>query len=322
MNIVKAQRVKDWLVYFFVRVAFCIIQALRIETCEMVSNWLAFLACDVFKLRGEVVDENIKHSFPHLSASQRHTLARRTWEHLILMVCEIAHVQRKLHDTNWRNYVVFRGKPELLKYLLDPRPRVLVSGHFGNFEIASYLAGAFGFHTYAVARTLDNPFLHNFVTRFRESKGQYILSKDGSASLIADVLNSGGTLSILGDQHAGPKGCWVNFLGRPASYHKAVALFTLSSGAPMLVITCKRIHGLPLRFEFGVEGITDPAHLPDKLASVSGLTEWYNQMLEQAVYSAPEQYWWVHRRWREAPPPRRKTKPPPVVAEQQQRPAA
>ena len=127
MKAVKAQRVKDWLVYFFVRVAFCSIQSLQIETCEWVSNWLAFLACDVFKLRREVVEENIKHSFPQLSARQRHALARRTWEHLILMVCEIAHVQRKLHDTNWREYVVFRGKPDLLKYMLDPRPRVLVS---------------------------------------------------------------------------------------------------------------------------------------------------------------------------------------------------
>ena len=62
----------------------------------------------------------------------------------------------------------------------------------------------------------------------------------GLAAQVQAVLDSGGALALLGDQSAGPKGCWVEFLGRPASCHKALALFTLSGGAPMLASYARR----------------------------------------------------------------------------------
>ncbi len=147
-----------------------------------------------------------------------------------MMVAEVAQARQKIHETSFRRYVTFADKPLLVRYLLDPRPTVLVTGHYGNFEVAGYVLGMFGFPSFTIARTLDNPYLDRFINRFRGSTGQYILPKQGCAPQVQAVLNAGGTLSLLGDQHAGDKGCWVDFLGRPASCHKAVALFTLSSG--------------------------------------------------------------------------------------------
>ena len=283
------KRITDFLVYLVLRVFFCLIQTVRLETCHSVAKVLAYLACDVFKIRRGVVNENLQSVFPHLSDNERHKLAKEMWVHLFLRICEIAHIPRKVHDTNWRKYVKFRNRPEVDRYLLDPRPTVLVSGHFGNFEIASYLSGLFGFRAYAVARTLDNPYLNDFINRFRESKGQYILPKDGSANQVADILKEGGTLSILADQHAGPKGCWVDFMGRPASCHKALALFTLVSGAPMVVVTCTRRDG-PMQFELNSRGVADPATLDPSLTNVTALTQWYNNRLENAVREYPGQY--------------------------------
>ena len=148
----------DYAVYLIVRSLICAIQCLEMETCRAWSRVLAYLACDLFRIRRTVVEENLQGSFPDLSADERHQLARRMWEHLFLMICEIAHIRRKMHLTNWRDYVTFGGRREIVQSLLDPRPTVLVSGHFGNFEIASYLAGLFGFRTYAIARPLDNPY--------------------------------------------------------------------------------------------------------------------------------------------------------------------
>ena len=294
----------DYAVYLIVRSLICAIQCLEMETCRAWSRVLAYLACDLFRIRRTVVEENLQGSFPDLSADERHQLARRMWEHLFLMICEIAHIRRKMHLTNWRDYVTFGGRREIVQSLLDPRPTVLVSGHFGNFEIASYLAGLFGFRTYAIARPLDNPFLNRYLNEFRGSKGQFILDKDGSANFVADLLQQGGTLSLLGDQHAGPKGCWIDFLGRPASCHKAVALFTLTSHAPMVVMTCTRDQR-PLKFIFGMEGLADPNSLSPEQSNVRGLTQWYNQMLEKIIRRNPEQYWWVHRRWKGSPPSRK-----------------
>jgi len=299
------RQLKDWLVYLLVRFFVCFIQAVSPETCRILSRWLALLACDVIGLRRSTVDDNIRHVYPDATAEQRRDLARRMWEHLFLMVCEIAHAPRKIHETNWRKYIRIPGQRQAIGYLLDQRPLVLVSGHFGNFELTSYVLGLLGFPTYAIARKLDNPFLDRYVNRFRSANGQFILPKDGSAAQVDAVLRSGRAIALLGDQSAGPKGCWVDFLGRPASCHKAVALFTLVSGAPLLVCYGRR-YGGPMEVELGVEAIADPLRGGDELAGVKPLTRWYNAALERIILADPDQYWWVHRRWKGDPARRRR----------------
>jgi KDO2-lipid IV(A) lauroyltransferase len=188
----------------------------------------------------------------------------------------------------------------MVTHLLDDRPTILVSGHYGNFEFAGFIKGLLGFPSFTVARPLDNPHLDRFINDFRGMNGQFILPKEGSAHQITAVLTAGGTLSLLGDQHAGEKGCWVPFLGRLASCHKAVAVFTIAGGAPMVVGYARR-NGQPLHFEVGMEAVADPALGGEECDGIKPLTEWYNRMLERVILQAPEQYWWMHRRWREPP---------------------
>lgn len=290
----------DYVVYLIVRVLVCVIQALHIETCQTLARGIAFLAGDLLRIRGKVIEENLRHVYPHFSDQERKALTRRMWEHLVLLACEVAHAPRKIHETNYRQYFSFERQPEVLKYLLGFRPVVIVTGHFGNFEVGGYVLGLLGFPAFTIARPLDNPFLNRWVNSFRSLKGQYLLPKDGSAKQVDRILKSGGMLSLLCDQHAGDKGCWVEFLGRPASCHKALAVFTLVGGAPQIVMYNRR-RGGPLRFEIGCPGIADPSSLPEELASVRPLTQWYNRRMEEVILENPEQYWWLHRRWKEPP---------------------
>ncbi len=293
----------DWLVYFAVRLFICVVQAMRIETCHVIAKILAVLANDIIRLRGAVVDDNLHNVFPSLSTTERQRVSRQMWEHLLLMVCEIAHAPRKIHRSNWRDHVSFQGRREMVRYLIDPRPTVLVTGHFGNFEIGGFITGLLGFPSFTVARTLDNPHLDRYINSFRGANGQYILPKQGSSAQVQNVLASGGVLSLLGDQHAGQKACWVNFLGRPASCHKAIALFPMTSGAPLLAAATTR-EGSPLKFKISLLGALDPAQSPSEVSSVPAVTQWYNDRLEEAIRLVPHQYWWVHRRWKGTPPKR------------------
>jgi KDO2-lipid IV(A) lauroyltransferase len=220
------------------------------------------------------------------------------WEHLFLMLAEIAHFPRKVHDTNWREYIRFKNEAWMMRELFRHRPRVFVSGHYGNFELAGYTMGLFGFPTFTVARPLDNPYLDRFVNHFRALKGQYILPKRGSAAEAAELLEGRGTLGVLADQHAGPKGCWVNFFGRPASTHKAIAVFALTNNAPLMVGYARRL-GRPMQYEMGLEAMLEPAAMESALNDVTALTQWFTNELETVVRRAPDQYWWVHRRWRD-----------------------
>jgi KDO2-lipid IV(A) lauroyltransferase len=222
------------------------------------------------------------------------------WEHMFLMMGELSLVPRKLHDTNWRQHIEITDREIefFIRQLLSPRPIVVVSGHFGNFEVGGITAGLLGFPTFTVARPLDNVYLHRFLTRFREATGQFMLPKKGSAKQLDAILQSGGTMMLLGDQSAGPKGVWVEFFGRPASCHKAVALFSLVHRAPMLLAYSVRTG--PLRFRIGLSAAFDPLTDSD-LSGVKPLTQWYNDHLERAVRRYPSQYWWLHNRWKNKP---------------------
>jgi Kdo2-lipid IVA lauroyltransferase/acyltransferase len=284
--------------YLLVRVALSLIQAVSMETCQAVCRWVAWLADDVLRIRGAVVDENLRIAFPEKSEVQRRDLAHRMWQHLLLMVCEIGQIQRKIHETNWRNYVTVHNKREWIRLVGRPGPKVCVTGHFGNFEALGHICSFWGFRTYTVARTLDNPYLDRVVSRFRESMGQRILPKSHSAGQADEVLRTGGILALLGDQHAGKKGCAVEFMGRPASCHKALALFALLNRAPMMVVTCTRTDK-PLRFSMGLDAVIDAADNPPECGSVEDLTQWYNDILAARIRQQPEQYWWLHDRWKD-----------------------
>jgi KDO2-lipid IV(A) lauroyltransferase len=158
----------------------------------------------------------------------------------------------------------------------------------------------FGFRIFSVARELDNPLLDRFVTEFRESRGQRILPKKGSAPDVAQVLDENGAIGLLGDQAAGPKGCWVEFFGRPASVHKAIGVFALSSAAPVMVCSATRRGGL-FDYDLRLEGVADPAAAGPETADLTALSQWYTSLLEQVIRREPGQYWWVHRRWRGKP---------------------
>jgi len=301
---VQRLRIGDYLVYLVVRVLICGVQAMRIETASLWAKRLAWLFADVLRIRGKLVDENLRHAFPEMPEPQRRRLARRMWEHLFLLVLEVAHAPRKIHETNWRRYVRLNGVRDLVRTLLSERPVIIITAHFGNFELGGYLLGILGFPTYSVARTLDNPYLHRFVDRFRRMTGQHMIPKKGGYDQILDVLASGGIMAFLADQAAGPKDCWVEFFGRPASTYKAIALLSLQHDAPMAVCYARRL-GRPLQFEMVTAAIADPRDARDGVESVRALTQWYTSQLEQGIRQSPDQYWWIHRRWKERPSRRR-----------------
>ena len=253
-----ATRCLDGLVYGAVRVAICVVEALPRPLCERWARGLSGVLANRLRIRRAVVRDNLRTAFPDMTPERHRELAQAMWEHLLLMVVEIAHANRVIHKTTWRKHLRIHGMEEIVRTLWLDRPKVILSGHYGNFELAAYLFGLFGLRIFSVARELDNPLLDRFVTKFRESRGQRILPKKGSAPDVAQVLDEHGAIGLLGDQAAGPRGCWVEFFGQPASVHKAIGVFSLSASAPVMVCSATRRHGL-FDYDLRVEGIADPA---------------------------------------------------------------
>ncbi len=292
------KNVLDYLAYVAVRILICIVQAMPLETGRRLAGSCAWLMSDVLRMRAKVVDENLAHAFAEFSPPERTILARRMWEHLFLLVLEVAHVPRKIHETNWRKFIQLRDVAPLMRQLISDRPTIVVTGHFGNFELGGYALGILGFPTFTVARNLDNPYLDRYLTSFRAATGQHLIPKNGGYDQIERVLDHGGTMAFLADQYAGEKGCWVNFFGRPASAYKAIALLSLEHNAPVAICYARR-RDQPMQFEMVSAAMADPRSTSSDLGTVRDITQWYTSQLEQAIRTAPEQYWWVHRRWKD-----------------------
>jgi len=279
------------------------VQALPLSACDRLASFLAWLVGEKIGFRRKVVEENLQTAFPEWAPQQRRRCARRMWRHLFLMVTEIAHTPRKMHRTNWRERYVVPEVESIIRHMMLDRPKVLISGHYGNFELGGYLMGLFGFATHTVARPIDNPYVDRYINEFRGRTGQYMLPKQGSRDAIERVLSNNGILALLGDQAAGEKACWVEFFGRPASTHKAVSLFTLSYEAPTIVLAAQRVGG-PLFYRGVLAGKLDPQSPEFTQGTTTDMTQWFTTQLEQLIRQAPEQYWWVHRRWKGRPPAR------------------
>ena len=290
--------VLDYLIYLIVRLMLCVIQSISMDTAVSMIKTLAWIVTYVIPVRRGVLKKNFDIAFPDLPQKKRLELIYQMWEHLLLMGVEMAFTSRKIHPTNWRHYIKLVNTDKIGCFFHQERSLIMITAHFGNFEAGGYFLGTLGYPSYAVARTLDNLYLDRFLKRFRESSGQYLVPKNEGPDQIIEILERKDMVAFLADQSAGPKGCWVDFFGHPASAYKAMALMSLKFDAPIIVCYTTRTEDTPLQFEIETAGILDPRNLPDNINNVKDITQWFTSLLEDHIRKKPNQYWWLHDRWK------------------------
>ena len=290
--------------YFCVRVVVCLLQMFPPEALRGWARGMAWLFTFAAPVRKAVVEENLQIAFPEWNAERRTECRRGMWEHLFLFIAEVAQAPRRIHITNYRDHIEFQNRDVFARTMFDSRGVVFVTAHFGVFEMLGYNCGLTGFPNYSVARTLDNPYLDAFVARFRGATGQHLIDKEGGSEKMLQVLSQGGIVGVLADQYGGKKGCWVEFFGKPASTHKAIALLALSNDVPLVVVSCIRTTG-PMQFLQRAHAVFDPRTAPPEMQTVPAVTQWFTAEFEKFIRETPEQYWWLHKRWKD----HRKKKP-------------
>jgi KDO2-lipid IV(A) lauroyltransferase len=316
----ERNKAADYAVYLAVRIVVCVIQALSFRAACRVAGGLAWLLYHLDRRHRLVADDNLRHAFAELTDPvERNRWVREMYRHFCLLLMEIIHLPRKLHPQNWKRHLKLPDAQRIVGELLSGRPLLVVTGHFGNWELGGYILGLLGFTTHAIARPLDNPYLDAFLRHFRERTGQKILAKHGDFDAMQDLLASGGVLATLGDQDAGARGLFVDFFGRPASTHKAIALMALQYGVPMVVVGTMRTLagptpaegpgiGEPMHYAIVAEDIVLPEEYAGRADAVPSITRRFTAALERVIRRAPQQYFWLHRRWKHKPPEKKARK--------------
>jgi KDO2-lipid IV(A) lauroyltransferase len=315
-------RAADLAVYLAIRAVVCVVQAVPPAVAFWFADQIAWLLHRFVPSRRKVALDNLVAAFPDLAhdPGRADVLVRAMYRHFIRAAIEALLMSRKLHVTTWRAFIDLYPAAGLPETMLDAdRAALFVTGHFGNWELLGYATGAMGFKTFAVARVLDNPYLERYTHRLRQSTGQTLIAKKDDFDRLTAAMRAKAKVATLADQDAGPRGVFVEFFGRPASTHKAVALMAIEFDAVMVVFGVPRVDRArhpaapPARgmwsvyYAVEVEDVIDPREYAGRPDAVKAITQRYTAALERLIRRHPEQYFWLHRRWKHQP--KAKTKP-------------
>lgn len=269
--------------------------------------WFGKLLYHLLPFRRNVVLGNLRRAFGHVLAEPDiRRLAQAYWAHFARFLVEF--VRLPLMSPEGRKAWVRVENIEIpIRAHEQGKGLLLLTGHFGNWEVAT-VAGMGQFPQYHrlfhfVRRPLKPLWLNDFITRRFQRSGFGTLAKRGSLDAILELLSSGAILVYVLDQHAGGKeGVTVDFLGRPAGTFKSLAVLALNTGAPVIPACCWRQPdgSHVLRFEEPLPLIENE----DTSEAIRQNTRAYNAALEQMLLRHPEQWIWMHRRWKTSPPAR------------------
>jgi Kdo2-lipid IVA lauroyltransferase/acyltransferase len=257
---------------------------------------LGDLAWGLLGGRRRVVMENLERAFgAERSAAELARIGRDSFRHLGVNVVEACEFFFRPPE-QLLSRVDVRGLEHLAAACARGRGVLVLTGHLGNWELLAASAVLMPVPLSAVVRPLDDPLLDEILERFR-ARGRFeTIAKRRALVDIRDALRRGRMVGVLLDQNASRReGVFAPFFGVPASTSKGLALIALRTGAPVVTCFLRRLPSGRHVAEFGPELPPPPGGDPVAFTRV------FNQAIERAIRQAPEQWFWVHRRWKTRP---------------------
>jgi KDO2-lipid IV(A) lauroyltransferase len=261
-----------------------------------IGRRLGDLAWAALPGRRRLAVDNLQRAFGgDRDTAELHRLGRRSFEHLGMNLVEGC-VFFFRPPAVMLSRVTFEGVEHLEAAAASGNGILLLTAHFGNWELLAASHVLSGFALSVVVRPLDNPVLDRVVARFRRRCGVELISKRRALREILDALRRRRMVGILLDQNAArSEGIFVPFFGVPASTSKALALVALRAHAPVTPVFIRRdARG---RHTVRVEAALPPPADGD----VAAYTAAFTRAIETAIRRAPEQWFWMHARWRTRP---------------------
>ncbi|HET8578356.1 MAG TPA: lysophospholipid acyltransferase family protein [Methylomirabilota bacterium] len=261
-----------------------------------VGRRLGDLAWVALSARRALTLENLRRAFGgEQDPAELRRLGRRSFEHLGMNLVESCVFFFRPPDV-LLSRVTLEGVEHLKAAATPGRGILLLTAHFGNWELLAAAHALSGFALSVVVRPLDNPVLDRVVARLRRRAGVELITKRQAVREVLDALRRQRMVGVLLDQNAArSEGVFVPFFGVPASTSKALAVVALRAGAPVAPVFIRRDasghHTVHI----------EPALPPPADRNATAYTAAFTRAIEAAIRRAPEQWFWMHARWRTRP---------------------
>ena len=255
----------------------------------------------VVGFRRKVVLDNLRHAFGgEMDEQELRELAHAFYRNLGMTLMEFLAFPGLKKD-DFIDLVEIRNKEHYTRLVDEGGGALLVSGHFGNWEMMGARVAAEGQKVSFIVKEQTNSRVDRIQNDIRHRAGIGTIRAGGSSIReMIRALRRGELIGLVGDQDAGPEGYFTEFLGRSASVFRGTAYFAWKLKVPIITGFIFRQadgrHIMEVDPPFGA----DPDW--DEETAVARLTEIHVARLEAAIRKAPEQYFWLHRRWKTRPP--------------------
>ena len=286
----------DYICAILARIANVIFHILPIQFTLWLGKQCGTVACFVNTERRMIGYANLKAAFSKEKTPREiKALIKAVYQNLTKTVFEILSLT-KLNRAYAEKYIEVVNEKERKEMAKDmPNGAILITAHFGNWEMQAGVSAMKGFPLIVLARPQRMKKMNELIDRLRESMGSTIIRKGMTTRMLVKALHQGKIVGVVGDQDAGKKGIFVDFFGRPASTAPGAARIAQKTGAYFMPVFIARIKGPYHRLVL---------EEPVKIGKEEGLAQHlarYNELLESYVRKYPEQYLWMHRRWKSTP---------------------
>lgn len=249
-------------------------------------------------VRREVARDNLRGAFPERGEAEREEILREHYREVGRVAAEYARLAELVLAPPGEAIAEVQGLEHLEAARREGRGLILLSGHFGNFELWAAHLGRF-YPMDFVVRELRNPGVEALIDRERAATGVGRIHTDMGMRRVYESLRANRCVPMLGDQDARRHGVFVDFLGRKASTTLGPARIALATGAPlMMVFIVRRPDG---RHVITIEPRLEAGDRHDPGAALR-LTRLHVARLEHWVRARPAAWFWLHRRWKTRPP--------------------
>lgn len=228
-------------------------------------------------------------------------IAKRSFQHFTqLYLVELVMTPKLVNEWSWSRFVELGDLSVPLRQLLSREPTIMLTPHFGNYELLGYTIARLGLPLTAIMRPLDNALINENLEESRRAGGVTLLNKSGAMEEANSVIDRGDPLCFIADQDAGRKGIFAPFFNRQASWYKSIALLAIYKNVTIIVGGAIRTRQ-GFHYRIHVERIIRPHEWQDQSDPIQWITQTFAAALENLIRRAPEQYLWVHRRWKTRP---------------------
>ena len=260
-----------------------------------VARFFAFLGFHVLRIRRKVAIRNLSLVFPNKSNEWYRTTAYFSFLHFSMMILEFMKMS-KWSGNRVKGKLAISNITEFQEAVHKGKGAILISGHFGNWEIAMGYLFLLGNRFVVIQQRQKNRLVNNRMKTLREKWGMEIILPRGAVDQSVIALKNKKVVALLGDQDAGKRGIMVPFLGQMSATHVGAAALYLKTGVPIFIGTCPRIK--TQKFNLDIKPVPINESGKKTKTTIEDVTLAMVKELEKSIRKYPHQYFWMHRRWK------------------------